>query len=195
MDYKPILFIIAGILILFSLIHQAIIISRLKRKEEALNLGELQRFSELVEKNYDVTELLHVNICHLNKYYKQAYEQSDKSFKLAQNASVGGYSLLVGGIIFYVLISQFSDVESVHNMVLIISTISGVISKIISSIYFYLYNKSNEKLDEYHDKLYKVQNIAISLNLVERIESVEKQDDVRVEMIRQLLEQKICHDK
>lgn len=69
-----------------------------------------------------------------------------------------------------------------------ITTGAGVIIKVVSSLYFYIYNKSVSKLSEYHDKLYTIQNVLISLELSNQIEDAVKKDDIKADMIKKLLE-------
>ncbi|OOM16740.1 hypothetical protein [Clostridium saccharobutylicum] len=133
-------------------------------------------------------ELSNINIEHLNNYYKQTYDQCDKSFSIAKIASNASYIILATGLILF-LISTFIFKDDRSRLIMFgITTGTGVVVKIVSSLYFYMYNTSVSKLSEYHDKLYAIQNILISLELSNQIKDSAKKDDVKVDMVKRLLE-------
>src|SRR5260370_30947091 len=65
-----------------------------------------------------------------------------------------------------------------------ISSGSGVITEFIAAILFYLYNRTVRQMKGYHDSLLNVQNILLSLKLVEDTE----EEDAKIKMIGQMLE-------
>ncbi|MHB9901453.1 hypothetical protein CF095_13570 [Clostridium botulinum] len=132
-------------------------------------------------------QLSKLNIDHLNNYYRQTYNQCDKSFKIAKTASNFGYGIIIAAIVLFIVSSKFVSDENTRIVVFAIGSTSGVIIKMISSIYFYLYNKTVREMNKYHNKLYTIQNILVSLELSDKINDVVKKDEIRVEMIRTLL--------
>lgn len=145
------------------------------------------QINDMVSKNnFDV--LCNINIEHLNKYYEQTYDQCDKSFVIAKRASTASYIILAFGIVLFFISTLFFLEERSKLIMFGITTGAGVVIKIISSLYFYMYNTSVKKLSEYHDKLYTVQNILISLELSSQINDPIKKDDIKADMIKRLLE-------
>jgi len=138
------------------------------------------------ENNFDI--LSNINIEHLNKYYTQTYNQCDKSFTIAKMASNASYIILALGIILFFISILILETDQSRLIMFGITTGAGVIIKVVSSLYFYIYNKSVSKLNEYHDKLYTIQNVLISLELSNQIEDSVKRDDIKADMIKRLLE-------
>lgn len=152
-------------------------------------LGIKESIKESIKVKQSTFDILsNINIEHLNKYYKQIYDQCNKSFSIAKLASNISYGFLALALITF-FISIFFNKDNKTNLVMVgITSGTGVIIKLVSSLYFFLYSKSIYKLSEYHDKLYTVQNILISLELSEQILDPGKKDDVKMEMIKMLIE-------
>lgn len=140
------------------------------------------------EKDNAFDVLSSINIDHLNKYYTQTYNQCDKSFHIANIANNASYIILAAGIVFFFVSIIFLKEEKSRLIMFGITTSSGVIIKVISSLYFYIYNQNVTKLNSYHDKLYNIQNILISLELSNQIEDPVKKDDIKSEMIKRLID-------
>ena len=68
-----------------------------------------------------------------------------------------------------------------------ISAASGIITEFISSIFFYLYNRTVRQLKEYHDSLIAVQNVLLAFKLIHGITDPDKQADATQQMITVLL--------
>ena len=70
-----------------------------------------------------------------------------------------------------------------------ITCATGVIIEFISSIFFYLYNRTVASMGNYHDKLVLSQNISIALKAVDSIENSEMKDDLKAMTVRELLKE------
>lgn len=55
-----------------------------------------------------------------------------------------------------------------------ITVASGSITEIISSVFFYLYNKTVTNMGKYHEKLVLSQNVAYALEIVDTLSEAEK---------------------
>ncbi len=126
-----------------------------------LGVEELQ---DNLEENF-FTNLVQMNFKYLDQYYLQTKEQADKSFRLAQTASIIGL-LIIGGGIFMMFLDKTSPAY--------VTTASGVISEIIAALFFYLYNRTVLKMSEYHQKLVITQNISLALKITEDVDSEQK---------------------
>ncbi len=74
-----------------------------------------------------------------------------------------------------------------------ITIASGSITEVISTVFFYLYNKTIINMEKYHDKLVISQNITYSFELIETINDVQKKDDIKCEIIKELVKDANVH--
>lgn len=116
------------------------------------------------EKNF-FTKLVEINFKYLDQYYLQTQEQADKSFRLASAASIAGLLIISAGIVMMF----FSEVEPA-----LVTTGAGVITELIASLFFYLYNRTILKMSQYHQKLVITQNISLALKISEDMKDEAK---------------------
>ena len=74
-----------------------------------------------------------------------------------------------------------------------ITIASDSITEVISTVFFYLYNKTIINMEKYHDKLVISQNITYSFELIETINDVQKKDDIKCEIIKELVKDANVH--
>lgn len=122
------------------------------------------------------SELVSINFKYIDQYYQQTQSQANKSFYLAAAAAVTGFLLICIGIFL---------MYSGHITSAYIAAITGVISEFISSVFFYLYNKTISKMSNYHKKLVLTQNISLALKTTEEL-SGNKKEDVLEHIIKEL---------
>ncbi len=106
-------------------------------------------------------KLVNINLLNLAGYYEQVKAQANKSFTA---------SLIVGviGVMFIILGLALGFAATANSQILTyISSGSGVITEFIAAVFFYLYNRTVRQMKGYHDSLLDVQNILLSLKLVE----------------------------
>ena len=93
-------------------------------------------------------------------------------------AGVAGFILICVGL-------TLGFTSTTNSQILVfISTGSGIVTEFIAAIFFYLYNRTVRQMKGYHDSLLNVQNILLSLKLVEDT----KEESEKVKMIGQMLE-------
>jgi Na+/H+ antiporter NhaC len=160
-----------------SKINQTVSRMRLEEKlygsrvdEKSLHNSNEEYFSKLVE----------INIENLSAYYEQVKTHANKSFVAALLMSILGFVIILVGLI----ISFGSDNNK--ELVVIISVGSGIITESISALFFYLYTKTVHQMKDYHDGLLYVQNILLSLKLIEGIDMVDP--NIKAESINKLVE-------
>lgn len=105
--------------------------------------------------------LVNITLKNLAGYYEQVKAQANKSFTT---------SLVVGiiGAMFIMLGLALGFATTANSQILTyISSGSGIITEFIAAIFFYLYNRTVRQMKGYHDSLLDVQNILLSLKLVE----------------------------
>lgn len=114
---------------------------------------------------------------YLNKYYAQTQEQASKGFFVTVIISLFGAVIIILGI----LSMYFGITEPAY-----ITVATGALTEIISSVFFYLYNKTITSMSKYHDKLVLSQNVAYALEIVDTISDNEK-DEAKKELMRELV--------
>jgi len=148
--------------------------SQIKRSNQnidykLLHLG-VESLKEDTSENF-FTKLVRINFKYIDQYYLQTQEQADKSFILASFAAVIGYIVIIVGIVL-----MFIDkTKSAY-----IATGSGIISEFISAVFFYLYNKTIQKMSTYHQKLVLTQNISLAMKITEEMDKDQKAKSLEV---------------
>lgn len=125
--------------------------------------------------------LVKINLDNLNDYYELVQANTRKSFNLSAAIGVIGFLIIIISLILGYVKEEFKDISY-------ITAGAGVIVEMISSIFFYLYNKTVRQLKEYHDSLLGVQNILLSFKLVnEDIKQDEKKSPIIEKMVEYLI--------
>jgi len=130
-----------------------------------LKLGS-EELKENIEMNF-FTKLVQINFKYLDQYYLQTQEQANKSFRLASSAAIVGLIIIIVGI----TMMYFSITESAY-----VTTAVGVVSELIATVFFYLYNRTILKMSEYHKNLVVTQNISLALKISEGMEGQTKHE-------------------
>lgn len=141
----------------------------------------VSQFAALSEKPSYFESLVRINVENLAAYYALVKVHTDNSYKVAIRISIFGFLLIVVG-----LIVGFVDFANAHTVSYIASG-SGVITEFISSIFFYLYNRTVRQMKEYHDSLLTVQNILLSFKLVEDTHDESEKAKIVSQMLAYLI--------
>lgn len=116
------------------------------------------------------TNLVDINLKHIDRYYLQTQNQANKSFFLALFASICGLMLISVGVLFTYYASADSNNADAGRL----ATIAGVITEFISAVIFYLYSKTIASMADYHTKLVLTQNVSLALKSAENLGSEKK---------------------
>lgn len=144
-----------------------------KLRIASIFLGNVQESS-----NSYFDSLVRINVDNLASYYALVKIHTNKSFLVSISAGVIGFILIGAGLIvgFYAPLST--------HIIAYITSAAGILTEIISSVFFYLYNRTVQQMKGYHDSLLVVQNILLSFKLVE-----DTKDEVeKAKMVTQMLE-------
>lgn len=126
--------------------------NRIRRK---LIEYEMEQDQEKVEE--DIFEnSIKMSYKYLDQYYLQTKEQAHRGFFVTVSIAVFGASLIGLGIV-----AMFVGKVTPSY----ITCAAGVISELISTVFFYLYNKTISSMSKYHNKLVLSQNISIALKV------------------------------
>ncbi len=123
-----------------------------------------EELQESIQEDF-FNKLVKINFKYLDQYYLQTQEQADKSFRLTLFACLIGLAIIVTGIVM-----MFKDkTEPAY-----VTTAAGIMSEFIAAVFFYLYNKTVQKMSQYHHKLVITQNISLALKITQELPDTEK---------------------
>jgi len=152
---------------------------RIERDEIRQRLAEGR--SEEDKKEENVFGTIQLSLNQITEYYTINKSQARNSFRFSVFAIVAGLATLIGGIwLFY--LGETPDTE-----LTIITGISGVLIEFIGGAYFYLYNKSLKQLNFFYEKLVKMQDTMLAIQLTESM-SEEKEAELKERLIEKLME-------
>jgi hypothetical protein len=117
-------------------------------------------------------KLIAVNLKYMDDYYHLVQIQTSKSYQLTRFGAIVGFLVLLIGI----GLSYYTDIKSGNDNLLStggLTMASGIIIEFISAIFFYLYNKTIQQLNIYHDKLIAVQDTTLALKVAQSITDVD----------------------
>lgn len=136
-----------------------------------------EELQESIEDDF-FNKLVKINFKYLDQYYLQTQEQADKSFRLTLFACFIGLAIIVTGIVMMFL----DKTEPAY-----VTTAAGVLSEFIAAVFFYLYNKTVQKMSQYHHKLVITQNISLALKISQELPEAEK-PTAQIKLIDKLTE-------
>lgn len=123
-------------------------------------------------------KLVNINLGNLSSYYITVKSHADKSFFASLYVGLVGFLLIGAGI--FLTISNSANAPTVATL----SGLSGVVTELISAVFFYLYSQTVRQMKGYHDSLLRVQNILLSFKLVEST----KDEKDKTKMIEKMIE-------
>lgn len=123
-------------------------------------------------------KLVKINVENLAAYYVQVKTQTNKSFTASLAVGIIGFALIILGLVLGLI-----NVANSQTLAYI-SSGSGIVTEFIAAVFFYLYNRTVRQMKEYHDSLLDVQNILLSLKLVEDT----KEESGKAKMVEKMLE-------
>lgn len=165
--FSYILFILAMYILLKAMYNEKINNLQYELKSTSIMDDEKSLHQKALKMSYN----------YLDRYYSQTQEQANKGFIVTICVAVFGAFIIMGGIIFMF----FGISEPAY-----ITVATGAITEFISSIFFYLYNKTVTSMGKYHDKLVLSQNVSYAFELTETV-SEEKRDSIKEEIIKELV--------
>lgn len=137
---------------------------KIKRARRVLIEKEQDELSEKKDSEF-IKKLVQINIKYIDEYYNQTKQQANKSFNLSVAVLAMSFLLIIIGV------------AMIYNEAIapgyVIAT-SGLLSEIISVVFFYLFNKTSLKMGEYHKKLMISQNITFAIKVADEMETEAK---------------------
>lgn len=129
--------------------------------------------------------ILLINISALEGYIAQTRIQAQQSFKLSKIIALVGFVILSIAI----LLSIYSTVKGNGNLnSAYLGGVAGVITEFTSAVFFYLYNKTLQQVNLFHDKLISMQHISMSYLATDLIQNEDKKDQAKIDISMQLMD-------
>lgn len=130
--------------------------------------------------------LLLINIAALEGYVAQTRIQAPQSFRFSQNGAIIGFLLLSGGIGLGIYLSVIG--KSSLDMAYLASG-AGILTEFIVGVFFYLYNKSLQQINRFHDRLVAMQQTSMSFLASSLVVDEAKRDDAMIGLSKNVIAQ------
>jgi hypothetical protein len=129
----------------------------------------------------NVLNTIQLGLNQITEYYTINKSQARKSFSFSVFAVVSGLATLIGGVwLFY-----FGKTPNVGLAAL--SGVGGLLLQFIGGASFYIYNKSLAQLNYFYDKLVRMQDTMLSIQLSNQLEDKSRQNVIRERLILEIL--------
>jgi hypothetical protein len=129
----------------------------------------------------DITDNILLNLNQINEYYTINKSQARSSFRSSVFAIIVGLLTIIGGVWIYYLQPE-SNVQLAA-----VSTMGGLLAEFIGAAYFVLYNKTMDQANRLHDRLVKMQETMLAINLCGQLEEGPSRHDAIKQVITALL--------
>ena len=120
----------------------------------------------------------------LEEYIAQTRLQAEQSFQLSKIVALVGFGILLVGLILGIY-SNFSNRSGLDAAYL--ASIAGIIIEFISGVFFYLYNRTLQQLNLFHDKMISSQHVAVSFIANSLITDKIKRDECKIDLSKLLM--------
>ena len=151
-------------------------------------LSEKRSYTEKLEdaQGDDIFKyLLLINRSALDAYIAQARLQSEQSFTLSRRLALGGFVLLSLSIVLGVVASITGNVRLDAAY---LAAIAGALTQFISGVMFYMYNRTLQQLNRFHDKMVPSEHISMAFLANSQIGATER-DSYRAQLAKSLMDQ------
>jgi len=170
---------------LFAVVGTAMFFSeRNQQAELAREMAAAQRRAGLVapETQTDYFEqLVAINLTNLSDYYALVRSHAARSFVLAAMAATLGFLLVCGALVFAVYDRDSAAIGYA-------GVAAGTITEMVAAVFFVLYSRTVRQLKDYHDSLLDVQNVLLSLKMVESVDEQDRRAELTAALIKALLD-------
>ena len=185
----PFIFLFTGVLIVTLLSYTKIDVANggvdielsiLREEREKIRERIAESRTEEEKKEETVYDTIQLSLNQITEYYTINKSQARNSFTFSVFAMVSGFVTLIGGIwIFYLK-------ETPNINMTVITGISSVLIEFVGGAYFYLYNKSLKQLNFFYEKLVKMQDTMLAIQLTESLDEA-KQVEMKEKLISDLM--------
>lgn len=135
---------------------------------------------EAVKADETVLDTIQLSLNQITEYYTINKSQARSSFRFSVLAMVVGLGTLIAGVWF-----AFFQ-ESPDKQLGLVTAISGLLIQFISGAYFWMHQKSLAQLNFFYEKLVKMQDTMLAIQLADTLPD-EQQHDTKRQLIEQLI--------
>ena len=125
--------------------------------------------------------ILLINVSELEGYVAQTRAQAEQSFRLAKVVASVGFAILGVGITLAIYLSVIGrpTLEAAY-----LTAVAGVLTEFISGVFFYLYNRTLQQINLFHDKLVSMQHMSMAYLATGLVSDRTKGDQARIDLAR-----------
>jgi len=127
--------------------------------------------------------LLLINVASLEGYVAQTRIQAEQSFRWSKIVSVIGFIIIAVGVTIAIYTSAGGSIKIGAAY---LASLSGVIIELVAGVFFFLYNRTLQQINLFHQRLADSQQLSISLIANSLIGDEVRRDEARTELARAL---------
>lgn len=185
---SPLLFMMissGGVFVLCLLSYSKVSVVEISGVE--LELQPIRREREKIRERIEhedvpnVFDTIQLGLNQITEYYTINKSQARKSFAFSVFAVVAGLFTLIGGVWFF----YFGKAPNIQLAAL--SGIGGLLLQFIGGASFYIYNKSLAQLNYFYDKLVRMQDTMLAIQLCNALENKDRQQELKERLIIEIL--------
>jgi hypothetical protein len=125
----------------------------------------------------------------LEEYVAQTRLQAQQSFLSSTGVAMVGFILLsIGiGLAFWASFTGKSDLNAAY-----LAAVAGLLTEFISGVFFYLYSRTLQQINRFHDRLISSQHVAMSFLAISLLEEQTHKEATQAELAKLLLSQALA---
>lgn len=163
-------------------------ITELLTKKVEVSTEEKKNYSEKLENasGDDIFKyILLINISALDGYVAQTRIQAQQSFQLSKIVAIIGFVILsiAIGLSIYLTMAGNTNLNAAY-----LGGVAGIITEFIAGVFFYLYNKTLQQINLFHDKLVMMQQTSMSYIATGLVSDQAKKDQAKIDLSNKLIE-------
>ena len=120
----------------------------------------------------------------IDEYIAQTRLQAEQSFRLSKNVAIVGFVLISSGIVLGIA----SSIIGLTGLdVAYLTAITGILTEFISGVFFYLFNRTLQQLNLFHDKMLMSKRVIMAFLSNSFIDDANKREETQAELAKVLM--------
>lgn len=117
----------------------------------------------------------------LEGYVAQTHIQAEQSFRLTKIVAAIGFAMLGVGIVLAIYLSALDrpTLDAAY-----LAAIAGVLTEFISGVFFYLYNRTLQQINLFHDRLIAMQQTSMAYLATGLVSDRKTGDEARLDLAK-----------
>jgi hypothetical protein len=125
--------------------------------------------------------ILLINVSALEGYVAQTRIQAEQSFRLAKIVASIGFVILCVGISFSIYQGVYGNTSLEAGY---LASVAGVLTEFISGVFFYLYNRTLQQINRFHDRLLAMEQTSMAYLATGLVTDRNIGDDARLDLAK-----------